>query len=99
MHRRLLPLAAVAALVATLALIGSPTSPAGAKDKPPKPPKEVSVQILALNDFHGNLEPPAGLGRPGRDASTPAARRSSPRMSTTLEATNPATRSWSRPAT
>ena len=25
-----------------------------------KPPKRVSVQLLAFNDFHGNLEPPSG---------------------------------------
>lgn len=38
----------VLALVATLAVV-----PAGAK-----PSGQVQVQILALNDFHGNLEPP-----------------------------------------
>jgi len=37
-------------LVATLAVV-----PAGAK-----PSGTVNVQILALNDFHGNLEPPSG---------------------------------------
>jgi 5'-nucleotidase len=43
-------------LVATLAVV-----PAGAK-----PSGTVDVQILALNDFHGNLEPPAGSsGRVG----------------------------------
>ncbi|MCD0450367.1 bifunctional metallophosphatase/5'-nucleotidase [Actinocorallia sp. API 0066] len=34
-----------------------------AKPKPPKPPKpepSVPVRLLALNDFHGNLEPPTG---------------------------------------
>ncbi len=62
MHRRSLPLTALAALVAAAALIGSPAPSAGAKDKPPKPPKEVSVQLLALNDFHGNLLPPTGSG-------------------------------------
>src|SRR6188472_4149519 len=41
--------------------------PADAKPKPPKPPvimdgSEVEVQILALNDFHGNLLPPGGSG-------------------------------------
>ena len=36
--------------------------PVGAKSdaKPPKPKPNVQVQILAINDFHGNLEPPAG---------------------------------------
>jgi 5'-nucleotidase len=34
--------------------------------KPSLPPREVNVQLLALNDFHGNLEPPAGSsGRVG----------------------------------
>ncbi len=43
-------------LVATLAVV-----PAGAK-----PSGTVDVQILALNDFHGNLEPPSGSsGRVG----------------------------------
>ena len=43
-------------LVATLAVV-----PAGAK-----PSGTVDVQILALNDFHGNLEPPTGSsGRMG----------------------------------
>ena len=41
--------------------------PADAKPKPPKPPvimdgSQVEVQILALNDFHGNLLPPGGSG-------------------------------------
>jgi 5'-nucleotidase len=40
----------VLVLVATLAVV-----PAGAK-----PSDTVDVQILALNDFHGNLEPPSG---------------------------------------
>src|SRR5215203_6508384 len=46
----------VLALVATLAVV-----PVAAK-----PSATVSVQILAVNDFHGNLEPPAGSsGRVG----------------------------------
>ena len=27
-----------------------------------KPSKDVSVQLLGINDFHGNLEPPTGSG-------------------------------------
>ena len=54
----------VAAFVAILALL----VPAGAAQaaKPPKPPKpapparSVDVQLLAINDFHGNLQPPTG---------------------------------------
>src|SRR5690606_20190721 len=29
-------------------------------DDPPGPPATASVRLLALNDFHGNLEPPTG---------------------------------------
>src|SRR6478752_6621670 len=52
----------VAAFVAILALL----VPAGAAQaaKPPKPPtppaRSVDVQLLAINDFHGNLRPPTG---------------------------------------
>lgn len=44
-----------------------PKPPKGHKPpKPPKPSKDVDVQVLALNDFHGNLEPPSGSsGRVG----------------------------------
>src|SRR5690606_20364283 len=59
-------------LVAALALLGLATtclvSAAAAAPKPPKVQdrSEIEVQILALNDFHGNLEPPAGSsGRVG----------------------------------
>ena len=53
-------LVALAAGVGLIALL-SPMGAAGAaKAKPPKPSKTVSVQLLAFNDFHGNLEPPAG---------------------------------------
>lgn len=45
---RVLMLVLALALVATLAVV-----PVGAK-----PSGTVDVQILALNDFHGNLEPP-----------------------------------------
>jgi 5'-nucleotidase len=56
---RLSRLLAGAGIVASLAL------PAAAQAKPTKPkkaPKPVEVQLLALNDFHGNLEPPTGSG-------------------------------------
>ncbi|MGY1641805.1 bifunctional metallophosphatase/5'-nucleotidase [Geodermatophilus sp. SYSU D00703] len=49
--------AVVAAATSTLAaLTGSVIAPAGAAPPP------VEVQLLALNDFHGNLEPPSGSG-------------------------------------
>ena len=52
--------ATLAAVVATLALV----MPAGAlAAKPPTtPPHAVNVQLLAINDFHGNLQPPSGSG-------------------------------------
>ncbi|MEO3808082.1 bifunctional metallophosphatase/5'-nucleotidase [Sphaerisporangium sp. B11E5] len=36
--------------------------PASAHPKPPKPPVTVPVRLVAINDFHGNLEPPTGSG-------------------------------------
>src|SRR5690606_8734936 len=38
--------------------------PATAFPKPPKPPAAhtVPVRLVAINDFHGNLEPPSGSG-------------------------------------
>ena len=48
------------ALVA-LAVTGTAAAKKGPKPpKPPKPAKTETVQILAVNDFHGNLEPPQG---------------------------------------
>jgi 5'-nucleotidase len=48
------------AVLATIALI----FPAGALGARPAvtPPSAVNVQLLAINDFHGNLEPPSGSG-------------------------------------
>jgi 5'-nucleotidase len=56
-RRRLMTLLAV---VATLALL-VPTSALAAKPAN-TPPSAVNVQLLAINDFHGNLEPPTGSG-------------------------------------
>jgi 5'-nucleotidase len=55
-------LAAVAAL-----LVAGAVSAVGAPAAAAQPPeREVAFQLLALNDFHGNLEPPAGSsGRVG----------------------------------
>jgi 5'-nucleotidase len=52
--------AALAALVPLAAGVAVTTAgPAGAAPPPdPRPP--IRVQVLGLNDFHGNLEPPAG---------------------------------------
>jgi 5'-nucleotidase len=62
--RRLRPL--IASLLAlALLLVAVPATLAGAAPKgglPPqaKGPPPVELQILAINDFHGNLEPPGG---------------------------------------
>jgi 5'-nucleotidase len=66
-----------AALTATL-IAGA--SPAGAAPKPkptPPGPPPVDLQLLAINDFHGQLEPPSGSsstlpGFPDPDGSGPA---------------------------
>jgi 5'-nucleotidase len=59
--RRLL--AIPAALLAVLALALSPVASSSAAPpaaKPDKPAKTVDVRVISVNDFHGNLEPPAG---------------------------------------
>ncbi len=55
--------------LASLTLIGAPASYAvssasqsSASQKAPKAPKTVELQLLAINDLHGNLEPPTGSG-------------------------------------
>jgi len=52
-----LALAALAALA-----IAVPAALAAKPSKKPKKSKDVSVQLLGINDFHGNLEPPTGSG-------------------------------------
>src|SRR4051812_9338686 len=61
------------ALCAALAFVLALTTGALAAPKPPKPPKEKDtfVQLLAINDFHGNLQPPSGSS--GRIAVGPGA--------------------------
>jgi len=49
--RRLVPMFVLLALVIVLAAV----APASAANKPP-----ITIQILAVNDFHGNLRPPSG---------------------------------------
>ena len=53
----LLPALALAAATATA---GATTSTAAAASNGQKRPKTVQLQLLALNDFHGQLEPPSG---------------------------------------
>jgi 5'-nucleotidase len=57
-ERRTGRLMMLVAVVAALSIL----VPAGvlAKGKPPKAPVPVNVQLLAINDFHGNLLPPSG---------------------------------------
>ena len=47
----------VGGLVAAAAVAAAVVVSAGDDPSPP-----VEVQVLALNDFHGNLEPPSGSG-------------------------------------
>ena len=58
--RRTAATAAAATALSALALAaGTPAGAAPPKTPRPGPPP-VAVQLLALNDFHGNLEPPSG---------------------------------------
>ena len=63
---RLPRLAAALALVALLV----PTAATQAARPANTPPGNVDVQLLAINDFHGNLQPPTGSG--GLVGTTPA---------------------------
>ena len=58
--------------LATLA-IAVPAATA-AEPQAAEPSKDVPVQLLSINDFHGNLEPPTGSG--GRIQESRAASRS-----------------------
>ena len=68
--RRLASVPALAlAAAAVTAGVTTPTAAAAPKSAPEGPPP-VELQLLALNDFHGNLEPPGGSS--GVIAGTPA---------------------------
>ena len=66
--------------VAVAGLIGSVAAPSVAQAADAKRHKIANLQLLAINDFHGNLEPPAGSSgtvkevdpAPGQVVSTPA---------------------------
>jgi 5'-nucleotidase len=64
-RRRTTTALAVAGLTCAVVAAAAPAStaagPSGAAPKT-RAAKTVDVQLLALNDFHGNLEPPAGSG-------------------------------------
>ena len=53
----------ILAALALLTLVAAPAAGARLDDRSaPRSgaPKPVQVQLLAINDFHGNLEPPSG---------------------------------------
>ena len=54
--RRMTVVAALVALTLVLPFAVSAARP------PTSPPGSVNVQLLAINDFHGNLQPPSGSG-------------------------------------
>jgi 5'-nucleotidase len=61
--RRVLGALLVAALAVVTVSFTAGSASAGGADRPGKPAKAkatVDVQLLSFNDFHGNLEPPAG---------------------------------------
>jgi 5'-nucleotidase len=62
--RRSIAACVLAAAALASVAVGTPAGASrdGRTQKPPKPPREVDVQLLAINDFHGNIEPPAGSG-------------------------------------
>ncbi|MCG6495000.1 bifunctional UDP-sugar hydrolase/5'-nucleotidase [Kitasatospora sp. A2-31] len=51
---------AALAVVASAGLLGAVVVPTAAQAADAKRNKTVNLQLLAINDFHGNLEPPAG---------------------------------------
>src|SRR5262245_41835978 len=55
-HRMTLTAVATLTLVAALSSQPAPQAPASPSAKP----DTVTVQLLAINDFHGNLDPPSG---------------------------------------
>ncbi|MGW4203135.1 bifunctional metallophosphatase/5'-nucleotidase [Streptomyces sp. NPDC004726] len=62
-HRNRRILATVAGLATVGALVAAmPATTAGAQEKGGGHGRTVDVQLLSLNDFHGNLQPPSGSG-------------------------------------
>ena len=61
LRRTAVTAAAATALTTTLTMTGFVTAAGAAPDKA-QGPKPVEIQLLALNDFHGALEPPGGSG-------------------------------------
>jgi 5'-nucleotidase len=65
--KRLLALGAVAALLAGCAT--SPPTPALPRARPRQCTPTVELQVLAMNDFHGNLQPPPAFRLRNADGS------------------------------
>jgi 5'-nucleotidase len=61
-RRTTVTVAAAIAAVLTVALSAAPSSAAPPAGKGPVKAPTTKVQLLGLNDFHGNLEPPTGSG-------------------------------------
>ena len=76
-------------------------SASAAKPGPPviKNKSEVEVQVLAINDFHGNLEPPTGAAAGSAPAAVAGGAEYLATHIAPPRATQPATRSSCPPAT
>lgn len=60
---RLIAVTVAAALLATTLMVGLQVSQAEARGKPDRPPgKPVTIQFLAVSDWHGQLDPSRGVG-------------------------------------
>ena len=80
-----------------LALAPAPAAPAR-----PRRLEDVDVQLLGINDFHGNLEPTTPGTIAPRSGVAARAAGGAEYLAThirQLRGDEPATRSWSRPAT
>jgi 5'-nucleotidase len=73
-ERRFRPLMVLVTIIALLSLLVAPAALAKPAKPvpPPKPAKTVSVQLLAINDFHGNLQPIDVSSSSGRIGTTAA---------------------------
>ena len=56
------------AVVAALALVLTAVGLTGTAEARPRPPRELQLQVLSFNDFHGHLQPPGGVDPAAPDA-------------------------------
>ena len=95
-HKRIAAAGAAAALAATTLAVGAWTANAGENDRH----REVDLQLLAINDFHGHIEASSGDTYPVDGVNVPAGgaeylathlerAREGERYSTTVAADNP----------